>query len=219
MLDLDQPEASCTIAALRELRTVAALPILALASVDQRPKRASMPPGPTELVSSPPRHSALRRAFARLLRLEGTELSELYRTGETRLAAIPTGQGRLLVIEDNPTARLIAQRFLERLGYEVLVAADGVAGLEALEQPFDLILMDCQLPRTTGYALTRTIREGDGPNRDTPILAVTAHAQGDERQRCLDSGMNECVVKPYEPEELAAEVARLLGLDQRPGTT
>lgn len=174
------------------------------------------PREPGAVLLSPPRQVRLRAALDRLARAGSSDPDRLEAariTGEHRLAAIPRGQGRVLIVEDDPVNALIGRRFLQRLGYEVEAASDGPTGLEAAEAaPFDAILMDCQLPNLSGYEVTEALRAGTGPNRATPILAVTAHALEDERERCLASGMNGCLVKPYEPEALGRELHELLGL-------
>lgn len=165
-------------------------------------------------VLEPVRQDRLREVLRRVTRQSANRpasLESLRPSGEERLAAIPRGHGTLLVVEDDPVNALIGKSFLQRLGYTVVVATDGLDGLAQAEaQAFDGILMDCQLPRMTGYEVSERVRAGGGPNAQTPILAVTAHAREGEREKCLDAGMNGCLVKPYEPEELGARLHALL---------
>ncbi len=173
------------------------------------------PREPGAVVLAPPRQARLRDALDRLARAaisDPVKLEAALVTGESRLANIPRGEGRVLIVEDDPVNALIGRRFLQRIGYTVEVAADGNAGLAAAQSSsFDAILMDCQLPGLSGYEVTEQLRAGDGPNRDAPILAVTAHAVDNERERCLEAGMNACLTKPYEPEDLANQLHQLLG--------
>ncbi len=115
----------------------------------------------------------------------------------------------VLLVEDNPTNRLVARRFLERLGCEVAEANDGLHGVQmAAHRPYSLILMDVQMPKLDGIAATRQIRTGNGPNRNTPIVALTASALDDDRQRCASVGMSGFLTKPLKPQDLLAELSR-----------
>jgi two-component system, sensor histidine kinase and response regulator len=201
-------------AALRAEPSLALVPILVLAPA---PLLRDGPSAPSQMVLAPPRQGRLREALEALLvgsNASAEHLAAAEITGEHRLASIPRGDARVLVVEDDPVNALIADRFLQRLGYRVVVASDGDAGLAAAEaSAFDVILMDCQLPGMSGYQVTETVRAGDGPNRETPILAVTAHAVDDERARCLAAGMNGCLTKPYEPEDLGRRLWSMLQTD------
>ena len=115
----------------------------------------------------------------------------------------------------SPISRELSHDVLEHLGSSVTVAEDGqVALARAQAERFDLILMDMQMPRMDGLEATRAIRV-DSLNRDTPILAMTANAFDEDRQRCLDAGMNAHLSKPLDFEALEAAMAewcpRLLG--------
>ena len=104
---------------------------------------------------------------------------------------------RILLAEDNAVNQLIASRLLERMGHDVDVVADGRHAVTAVERAdYDLVLMDCQMPHMDGYAATRAIRSL-GRGRALPIVAMTANAMGDERQRCLDAGMDDYLAKPF----------------------
>jgi CheY-like chemotaxis protein/HPt (histidine-containing phosphotransfer) domain-containing protein len=113
--------------------------------------------------------------------------------------------GRLLVAEDNPVNQKVAVRHLERLGFRVDVAADGLEALEACARlPYDLIFMDCQMPEMDGFEATAALRareEESGQGR-IPIVALTAHAMAGERARCLDAGMDDYLTKPLQLDEL-----------------
>jgi CheY-like chemotaxis protein len=97
---------------------------------------------------------------------------------------------------------------LEDVGCRVIQAHDGQEAVTRAEgEAFDLILMDCQMPVMDGYDATRAIRAGDGPNREVPIIAVTAHAMADARDACLSAGMSDFLPKPFR----RLELERLLG--------
>ena len=119
------------------------------------------------------------------------------------------GNGRVLVVDDNPVGRQLAAKVLERLGYDVDMAADGFEAIEKERKTtFDVILMDCQMPGMTGYEAATEIRKREGDKRVIRIVAVTAHALGDERERCLAAGMDDYLAKPFLPEQLAEVLAR-----------
>ena len=121
--------------------------------------------------------------------------------------------GRVLVAEDNATNQLVAKSQLERLGYDVTLVSDGNAAVSAaLREPFDAILMDCQMPVLDGYEATRRIRERQGDSR-TPIIALTANAMVSEREKCLDAGMDDYLSKPFRQKELAAVLEEWIPID------
>lgn len=108
------------------------------------------------------------------------------------------------MVEDNPVNQLVAKGMLSKLGCDVVVAAHGGEALTQLEQrTFDLVLMDCNMPVMDGYEATRQIRHrGRWPK--LPIVALTANAMPEERERCRSAGMNDYLAKPFRREELAA---------------
>ncbi|MDH3354843.1 MAG: response regulator [Chromatiales bacterium] len=115
---------------------------------------------------------------------------------------------QVLVVEDNDINQLIAEEILNALGLRVTLAANGVEALEAMEKTqFELVLMDLQMPVMDGYEATHKIRENDKFN-DIPIVAMTAHAMSEERDKCLAAGMNDHLAKPIEVEKLDAALIR-----------
>jgi PAS domain S-box-containing protein len=117
---------------------------------------------------------------------------------------------RVLVVEDNPTNRMIATKLLESLGAEVATAADGYLGVEAAETgDFHLILMDVQMPGIDGLEAARRIRALGGAAAETPIVALTANVLAHQRRAYLDAGMDGVVGKPISPGVLLREIARL----------
>jgi CheY-like chemotaxis protein len=119
---------------------------------------------------------------------------------------------RLLVVEDNPTNRIIATKLLEQLGASVETAADGFLGVEAAARGgFDLILMDVQMPGMDGLEAARQVRALPAPIGQTPIVALTANVLAHQRQAYLDAGMDGVVGKPISPTVLLTEIARLSG--------
>lgn len=111
---------------------------------------------------------------------------------------------QVLLAEDNPTNRLVATRLLESQGHSVICAENGQIALAILaQQAVDVVLMDMQMPEMDGLEATRRIRmlEQSAPAR-TPIIALTANAMAEDRQRCLDAGMDDFLAKPIRPELL-----------------
>ena len=124
--------------------------------------------------------------------------------GSTQKQPEREGTARVLLVEDNPVNQMVAKGMLVKLGYQVQVAAHGAEALEMLEQePIDLILMDCNMPVMDGYEASRRIRN-NGRWLQLPIIALTANALPDDRERCRAAGMNDYLAKPFRREELAA---------------
>ncbi|MBF0136656.1 MAG: response regulator [Magnetococcales bacterium] len=126
---------------------------------------------------------------------------------KTEPAAKPMeNPSRILLVEDLVNNQKLALAILERAGHRVTVANNGMEALDAMANAdFDLILMDLQMPEMDGHETTRVIRAGEGPmigKKEIPIIAVTAHALEEERQRCQTEGMNGFLRKPYRPQEL-----------------
>jgi two-component system sensor histidine kinase/response regulator len=114
---------------------------------------------------------------------------------------------RVLLVEDNAFNQEVATEFLSMLGLETVLAADGEQALARLQATsFDLVLMDLQMPVMDGYEATRRIRS-DPSLAALPIIAMTAHAMTQERERCAALGMNDYVTKPIDPERFAATLA------------
>ena len=104
----------------------------------------------------------------------------------------------ILIVEDTPLNQKIAQRMLERLGYRTQLANDGVEAVELFsETEYDLVLMDCHMPRLDGWEATREIRAFEaGSGRRVPILALTADAREQNHDRCMEVGMDGFLTKP-----------------------
>lgn len=115
---------------------------------------------------------------------------------------------QVLLVEDEPISQEITQYLLEDVGLNVDVAGNGVEAAEkACRIPYALILMDMQMPNMNGLDATRTIRRAP-VNALTPIIAMTANAFSDDRQKCLEAGMNDHIAKPLEPDVLYATILR-----------
>ena len=114
----------------------------------------------------------------------------------------PLRHANILLVEDNPVNQLVAKGMLSKLGCDVTVASHGGEALEWLERSrFDLVLMDCNMPVMDGYEATRQIRR-NGRWPDLPIIALTANAMPEERERCRVAGMSDYLAKPFRKGEL-----------------
>jgi CheY-like chemotaxis protein len=118
-------------------------------------------------------------------------------------ASTPARKLHILLAEDNAVNQKLAVRLLERSGHSVVCANDGRQALEAFgREPFDLVLMDVQMPQMDGLEATAAIRHLEAGSRHTPILALTANAMKGDRERCLAAGMDGYMAKPLRREIL-----------------
>ncbi len=144
----------------------------------------------------------LQASDSRQVRHEGTALENSRRL----LRGI---QGaRVLLVEDNELNQQVAREFLTRGGMQVVAANNGLEALECIgAAPFDAVLMDVHMPIMDGLEATRKIRQMP-QGGDLPIIALTAAAMTQDRQACIDAGMNEHVAKPIDPQELAETLVK-----------
>ncbi|HYL11032.1 MAG TPA: two-component regulator propeller domain-containing protein [Candidatus Acidoferrales bacterium] len=122
-------------------------------------------------------------------------------------------RSRILLAEDNPVNQTLALRLLEKRGYTVTVVGDGRAALQALErEPFDLVLMDVQMPELDGFQATGAIRakEKSTGSRHIPIVAMTAHALKGDEERCLSAGMDAYISKPIRTSDFFTTIETVL---------
>lgn len=122
---------------------------------------------------------------------------------------------RILVVEDDPTNRILATNILKRHGYTIDIAKDGLEAIEKYSQDtFDLILMDVQMPNMDGLEATAAIRKlEEAIGRRTPILALTAHAMEGDRERCIAAGMDDYMSKPIHAKDLLSKINTLIALE------
>ncbi len=154
---------------------------------------------PFEQLARPLSRTALHQTLQRLLTPHLTTSTE-----PADKPAPRTHQARVLLVEDNQVNQMVAKGMLTKLGCEVAVTAHGGEAIAYLEKhTVELVLMDCNMPVMDGYEATRRIRQRE-QWADLPIIALTANALPDERERCQVAGMNDYLAKPFRREDLAA---------------
>ena len=117
------------------------------------------------------------------------------------------GEPTILVVDDEPSIGEVVSIYLQRAGYQVIVARDGQAALEALDrQPPDLVVLDLMLPKVDGLEIARRLRA----QGDTPIIMLTAKREESDRITGLEMGADDYVVKPFSPQELVSRVEAVL---------
>jgi CheY-like chemotaxis protein len=123
---------------------------------------------------------------------------------------------RILVVEDNHVNQKVTISLLQQGGFEIDLAEDGLAAIQAFHsQVYDLVVMDCQMPRCDGWEATRAIRRleaTEGKGRHVPIVALTAQALTGDREKCIASGMDDYLTKPVDGKILLQVVRLRLGL-------
>jgi CheY-like chemotaxis protein len=123
---------------------------------------------------------------------------------------------RILVVEDNPINQKVTIGLLQQAGFVTELAVDGLEAIQAFRsKPFDLVVMDCQMPRCDGWAATRAIRKMEiatNAGRRLPIIALTAQALTGDREKCIASGMDDYLTKPVDRELFIESVRFRLGL-------
>ena len=184
---------------LNELRTLSNLPILLVSAYGNFLSSEQVETlSPIEQLARPLSRQALLQALRRTLGQVDSHTAEPHSEPQRNR------QARVLLVEDNPVNQLVAKGMLGKLGCEVLLANHGGEALALLEtQAVDLILMDCNMPVMDGYETTRRIRQ-KAELTALPIIALTANALSDERERCHAAGMDDYLAKPFRKDELAA---------------
>jgi PAS domain S-box-containing protein len=123
------------------------------------------------------------------------------------------GEGKLvLLVEDSLSIQAVTRALLVHKGYDVAIADNGSNAVKmAAARPFDVILMDVAMPVMDGLTATRHLRIGNGPNRQTPIIAMTANAFTEDKKRCFDAGMDDFISKPLDVEKFYQQLEHWTG--------
>lgn len=165
-----------------------------------------------------PLQTAQKEAPAQATLEAGSSLEKSQSAGECHMPGAPmqgvqsSGRLRILVAEDNPVNQHLMRSLLEKRGHQVVVAGDGRAALESLEKgDFDLVLMDIQMPEIDGLEVSRRIRQREQTQGQDhlPVVALTAHATQEIRERCLEAGCDAYLCKPVHSQELYELVDRI----------
>ncbi len=144
--------------------------------------------------------------------LEGREIDQVSKVHAIRETKNnPSLIGKILMAEDNVVNQVVVNHLMENMPYSVDIASTGSEALSsALNKEYDLIFMDIQMPEKDGFEVTREIRASKGPNCNKPIIAMTAFAMDSDRKRCLESGMDDYISKPFIKEELISKLDKWL---------
>jgi signal transduction histidine kinase/DNA-binding response OmpR family regulator/ligand-binding sensor domain-containing protein len=217
ILDCDMPGMSGLelAAAIREHPLCSRVPLILLSSSPSKEQRAAIERCQFHAVFQKPfRQATLRRALKKVW--DSSPVAT-----QTTVAATPTvpadqlrasTDARILIVEDNLVNQTLALRMVNKLGHQADVAEDGLRALEAMARTqYALVLMDCHMPNMDGYQAAAEIRRREqGTELNTPIIALTANAIGDEKARCLAVGMNDYLSKPVRFADLAAMIKRFI---------
>jgi two-component system, sensor histidine kinase and response regulator len=204
--------------AIREDPAVATTRLVLLTSSGRRGHAGTaLEAGIDVFLTKPIRQSALFDALATVMGLPASLQRRPLVTAHTAAETRARARAHLLVVEDNPVNQKVAVRMLEKLGYRVDVAGDGLEAVEAVFRiPYAAVLMDCQMPEMDGYEATAEIRRRQSDGGRTPIIAMTAGAMRGDEERALGAGMDGYVSKPVKLAELAAVLDRWVDTDQPP---
>jgi PAS domain S-box-containing protein len=193
-------------------RAISSTPLIMMTSLgDIGDGPELMRSGIAECLTKPVKHGVLRDSIARMVSSERTATAAAAPQDQSSekpelMRAMRPGI-RVLVAEDNPVNRKLALVQLQQLGYTADAVANGAEAIHAVERiPYDIVLMDCQMPEVDGYEATREIRRRE-KDRHIPIIAMTAHAMTGDREKCLDAGMDDYIRKPVDRTALAAMLA------------
>lgn len=215
ILDMQMPEMDGLMLAraIKADPAIAAMRLMILTSMGQFPEDVAEEAGIDATMVKPVKHS---RLFASIVNIMGKNISKgsegpTVAPAVQRLPSLPVAsrQARILLAEDNRINQMVSLGQLKKLGFEADVVESGIAAIEALSKtPYDIVLMDCQMPKMDGYEATRKIRSKDKPFRQPYIIALTAHATQGAIGKCLACGMNDYISKPVQIEPFAEALAR-----------
>lgn len=137
---------------------------------------------------------------------------------EKKEATAQARKQKVLLVEDYPPNVLVAQTLIQQFGYDCDVAGNGAEAIEKVKaNPYDMILMDVQMHTMDGLEATKYIREHEfmtKKERRMPIVGMTAHALAGDRDRCLESGMDDYIAKPFDPKDLQEKIKTYINSNQ-----
>ena len=214
LIDMQMPEmdGETLVATIKADPALAALPCIMLTSAGVSLNAAEAEArGYAAYLYKPVKCARLHGVLAGVLGMSTTTpVASAHPAGD---GAVAISAARILVVEDNVVNQKVIQKLLERQGHRSDLAGNGFEALVALrERPYDLVLMDCQMPEMDGFEATRQLRDLASGVRDAaiPVIALTANAMQGDRERCLEAGMNDYLTKPISPQALADALAHWL---------
>jgi PAS domain S-box-containing protein len=217
LIDMQMPEmdGETLVATIKADAALATLPCIMLTSAGQALTAAEAEAhGYAAYLYKPVKGARLNGVLAGVLGLSATSAIEpVVHARRATDSIVPISSARILVVEDNAVNQKVVQKLLERQGHRSDLAGDGYEALAALrERPYDLVLMDCQMPEMDGFEATRQLRDAASGVRNTsiPVIALTANAMQGDRERCIEAGMNDYLSKPISPRALADALVRWL---------
>ncbi|MEA5456012.1 response regulator [Sinomonas sp. JGH33] len=188
---------------------IASTPVIILTSAGHADRDEFERAGVREWLSKPVRSSEL---FDRVSRLLAPSAAAADPAPAATAPSRGSARGRILVVEDNEVNQLVAKSMAEKLGYDVDLAGDGAQAVEAAGRvEYAAVLMDCHMPVMDGFDATRAIRALGGSGAALPIIAMTAGASEEDRERCLAAGMDDYLSKPVDLARLEAALDRWAG--------
>ncbi|MGA3122820.1 MAG: ATP-binding protein [Polyangiaceae bacterium] len=180
-------------------------------STHSRQRPASLSPRFSDRITKPVRRGPLVQVLVACLKDHGHKVVPPRIPEPFKVSAVTREHppGRALVVEDNEVNARIARSMLERMGWTVQSASDGEEALATLENAsFDIVWMDCQMPRMDGLMATRALRSREGGRDRTYVVALTANAISGDRELCLAAGMDDYVTKPMRRDDLNRAIER-----------
>ncbi len=216
LLDMHMPEmdGEQTAAAIRSHSSLTSMPLVLLSSGVVGTQAEMRAKGFAAALTKPVRRSHLLNALMEVIGCPDDAAEE--RAPVKPVSRVASPGLRVLVAEDNTVNQKVVLRLLEQAGCRAEAVANGAEAVAALDRlPFDVVLMDVQMPEMDGFEATAEIRRKQATcGKHTPIIAMTAHAMQGDRERCLAAGMDDYVAKPVKPHDL---VKALLRWDPRAG--
>jgi two-component system, sensor histidine kinase and response regulator len=204
LLDMQMPEidGEQTLEAIRNEPMTQSIDVIILTSIGRRGDFARVNElGCSGYLVKPIKQTQLRDTLESVFSAHSRKDARRMKRIGSRVPAMHGDRGlKILLVEDNEINRKMAKVLLNRQGHVIDLAGNGLEAVEAYKnQNYDLILMDVQMPEMDGFDASRQIRELEGAQRHTPIIAMTAYALPEDRQRCLAAGMDDYLSKPLNP--------------------